>query len=86
LSATPWSRNRGTAPQPEIRAFGDAFIVIAYGKADPPRSLARSRLSTRLSTETLSKNHNSLTGAGQGEGVELGEAAELDVGGQAAQH
>jgi len=42
--------------------------------------------STWLSTETLSKNHDFLMGAGQGEGVDLGEAADLDVGGQAAQH
>ena len=41
--------------------------------------------STRLSTETLRKNHDSLTRAGQGEGVESGEVADLDVAGQ-AQH
>jgi hypothetical protein len=50
----------------------------------PAASLAAGS-STWLSTETLRRNHDSLMGAGQGEDVEQGEAAELDVAGQ-AQH
>ncbi len=60
-------------------------LSSSYGEADPPGASIAAGSSTWLSAETLRKNHDSLTRAGQGEGVESGEAAELDVAGQ-AQH